>query len=174
MQQEGEPEIDPRLFRHVMSRFPTGVTVITASDAGEVRGMTANAFMSGSLEPPLCVVSVAKRANMHALLLEAKCFGVNVLADHQIELSDHFAGTPNPKLAIAFEMLAGTPLLRDACARIAAETAARHDCGDHTIFIGHILHMDANARPPLVYHGGRYGALIHRRGDHEVTMPEFW
>ena len=59
-------EIDPAHFRRVMSRFASGVTVITAGEPGQVRGMTATAFMSGSLEPPLCVVSIAKRAHMHA------------------------------------------------------------------------------------------------------------
>jgi flavin reductase (DIM6/NTAB) family NADH-FMN oxidoreductase RutF len=61
---------------------------------GEVRGMTANAFMSGSLEPPLCVVSVGKKARMHAFLLEAGHSGVNILARGQEPLIGHFAGRP--------------------------------------------------------------------------------
>ena len=174
MDETAGPEIDARIFRRAMSRFPTGVTVITASDGGAARGMTANAFMSGSLEPPLCVISIAKRAHMHTLLSAVDRFGVNVLAHEQMELSDHFAGSPNPKLEIAFELLEKVPLLVDCCARIVATSAVRHDCGDHTLFIGHIVHMDASDRPPLVYHAGRYGALIHSRGDHEVALPEFW
>ena len=75
------------VFRRVMASFVTGVTVITTQVHGEIRGMTANAFMSGSLEPPLCVVSVGKKARMHAFLLESGHFGVNILArgqEHQV------------------------------------------------------------------------------------------
>lgn len=167
-------EIEPRLFRRVMGRFATGVTVITANEGSQVRGMTANAFMSGSLEPPLCIVSIAKRARMHALLVEAAHLGVNILAESQEDISVHFAGTPAPGLLPAFEHAGPVPLLADACGRIATEIVARHDCGDHTIFIAHILHMDADDRMPLVYHAGRYSSLVYRRGDHDVNAPEFW
>jgi hypothetical protein len=66
-------------FRRVMASFATGVTVITTRVRGEVRGMTANAFMSGSLDPPLCVISVGVKARMHGFLMEAGHFGVNIL-----------------------------------------------------------------------------------------------
>jgi flavin reductase (DIM6/NTAB) family NADH-FMN oxidoreductase RutF len=79
-----------------MGRFATGVTVIIAEANGETRGMTANAFMSGSLDPPLCVVSVARRAHMHNHLLAAKVFSVNVLAAGQEAYAGHFAGRPLP------------------------------------------------------------------------------
>jgi flavin reductase (DIM6/NTAB) family NADH-FMN oxidoreductase RutF len=167
-------EIDTRLFRRALGSFVTGVTVITARDGDGVRGMTANAFMSGSLEPPLCVISIAKRAHMHELLLDAREFGVSILAEGQEELSDHFAGRHMPGLTPAFDTIGGVPVLRDACARVVAEIVTHHDCGDHTIFIGHILHLDALDRPPLVYHSGRYGALDRRRVEHEVAVPEFW
>ena len=168
------PEIDAKLFRRAMSRFPSGVTVITAEHAGEVRGMTANAFMSGSLDPPLCVVSIAKRAHMHEVMRTASHFGVNILAENQLEISEHFAGKPNMGLAVEFERFGPAPLLANACARIVAETVARHDCGDHTIFIGHILRLDADDRPPLLYHAGRYRSLGAVRLDHDVGTPEFW
>ena len=174
MDQLMQTEIEPHVFRRVMGRFVTGVTVITAWQGGEARGMTANAFMSASLEPPLCVVAVAKRARMHALLLEATHFGVNILADDQESLSSHFAGTAVPGLSPIFEDGGPAPLLADACARLATETVARHDCGDHTLFVGHILHMDCDDRAPLAYHAGRYGAVVHREGDHDVSEPEFW
>ncbi len=168
------PEIEPRVFRHVMGRFPTGVTVITANEAGHVRGMTANAFMSGSLNPPLCVVSVAKRAHMHACLANGAHFGVNILAEDQERLSVHFAGAAVPGLSPRFDHVGPVPLLAEACARIAAEIAARHDCGDHTLFVGHILHMDSSDRMPLLYHAGRYGALTSRPEGQAVPVPEFW
>ena len=168
------PEIDPALFRRVMGRFATGVTVVTAEEAGDVRGMTANAFMSGSLDPPLCVVSIAKRAHMHARLAAVQHMGVSILSEAQEEVSRHFAGRPAPGLRPDFVRIGGAPLLADACARIATEIVARHDCGDHTLVVGHILHMEADDRPPLLYHAGRYAALLDRRGDHDVPVPEFW
>src|SRR5262245_2018757 len=59
---QGDPPIDSWLFRKVMGAFASGVTVVTTMAGGQVRGMTVNAFMSGSLEPPLCVVSIRKAA----------------------------------------------------------------------------------------------------------------
>ncbi len=168
------PEVDPVRFRRVMSRFATGVTVITAEHEGKARGMTANAFMSGSLEPPLCIVSIAKRAHMHEVMLAATHFGVNILAESQADISEHFAGRPDPKLAIGFEHFGPAAVLSDACARIAAKIVARHDCGDHTIVIGHILRLDADDRPPLLYHAGQYHGLDRRRIHIDVGAPEFW
>ncbi len=115
-------EIDPAHFRRVMGRFATGVTVITARADGEVRGMTANAFMSGSLEPPLCIVSVTKRAHMHGHLIEAGAFAVNILADRPGgPTRTHFAGRPIPGLDVPFVDLKGVPTLADASACIVAD-----------------------------------------------------
>ena len=89
----GEEGDDPAVaFRRTLGMFATGVTIITTQAGDQVHGMTANAFMSVSLQPPLVLISVDKRAKMNALLHEGVRFGVNVLADDQRELSDHFAG----------------------------------------------------------------------------------
>ena len=96
---------------------------------------------------------------------------MNILADGQEDLSNHFAGRAAPEPPVEFETIAGVPLLADVCARIAAEIVARHDCGDHTLIVGHILHMDCDDRPPLLYHAGRYAGLVHHRGDHDVPGP---
>src|SRR6185312_6504868 len=105
-----EARIDPALFRAVMSSFATGVTVISTEAHGELRGMTANAFMSGSLDPPLCIVSVGKNARTHALLLDAGHFGVSILTQAQQRLSAHFAGRPELDLNPAFEYVDRTPV----------------------------------------------------------------
>jgi flavin reductase (DIM6/NTAB) family NADH-FMN oxidoreductase RutF len=151
--------IDTAHFRRVMGRFATGVTVITAESKGEIRGMTANAFVSGSLEPPLCVVSVAKHTRMHAILLHTERFGVNILAAGQEALASHFAGKPHHAVGDPFTHVDGVPVLTDASACILAESEAAHDCGDHTLFVGLIQVMTADDRPPLLYHAGRYGAF---------------
>jgi flavin reductase (DIM6/NTAB) family NADH-FMN oxidoreductase RutF len=152
--------IDPALFRRVMGRFATGVTVITATANGETRGMTANAFMSGSLHPPLLIVSIAKRAHMHSHIQAAGAFAVNILAAGQEPLATHFAGRPDPELHVEFKPVGGIPTLPSAVARLTAEVAALHDCGDHTLVIGHIQSMESDDRPPLLYHSGKFAALM--------------
>ncbi len=155
-----EPQaINPADFRKVMGRFATGVTVITARHAGETRGMTANAFMSASLDPPLAIVSVDKRANMHAHLPKAGVFAVNILAEGQEVLARHFAGRPDPALAIAFADIDGIPTLADALARMTAELVGAHDCGDHTLFVGRVLRMTATEKRPLLFFASRYGTM---------------
>jgi flavin reductase (DIM6/NTAB) family NADH-FMN oxidoreductase RutF len=158
-----------------MASFVTGVTVITTQVRGEIRGMTANAFMSGSLEPPLCVISVGVKARMHAFLLEAGHFGVNILARGQESLIGHFAGRPVEAIHVKYEYADQTPLFADASATIAATVTARHDCGDHSLFIGRVFalrHTDGVA--PVVLHVGRLASLVH---PHEQTIwpaLDFW
>lgn len=171
----GSTEIDPREFRRVMGQFASGVTVITTIHDGEVRGMTANAFMSGSLEPPLCVVSIAKRARMHGLVHDTRRFVVNVLNQNQSDVAVHFAGRPGSKAVIDLGWIEGLPMLRDALAHMAANVLAEHDCGDHTLFVGHLFHIDAAAfGQPLLYHQSRFAKLVHSRQDQVIAVPEFW
>jgi len=163
------------LFRRVMASFVTGVTVITTLARGEIRGMTANAFMSGSLDPPLCVISVAKKARMHAFLTEAGHFGVNILARGQENLIGHFAGRPVEGIDPEYEYAGDTPVFAHANATIAAKVTARHDCGDHSLFVGHIFALrHAHGVVPVVIHVGKLASLLH---SHEQTIwptLDFW
>ena len=162
------------LFRRVMASFVTGVTVITTQVRGEVRGMTANAFMSGSLEPPLCVISVGKKARMHAFLLEAGHFGVNVLARGQELLIGHFAGRPVEGLDPKYEYAGDTPVFAHANATIAATVTARHDCGDHTLFVGHIFALrHSDGLSPIVLHVGKLASLMPQEKTIWPTL-DFW
>ena len=166
-------EISAAHFRQVMGRFATGVTVITARAGDDVRGMTANAFMSGSLQPPLCMISVTKRAHMHDHLPAAGAFAVNILTVGQEHYATHFAGRPIPGLDVPFVDVRGVPTIGDTSARIVADIASTADCGDHTIFIGHIHYMAADNRPPLVYHASHYATITYL-GDITAPLPEFW
>ena len=160
MTRSNEPTTtDAALFRRVMGRFASGLTVITARVDTEVRGMTASAFMSGSLEPPLLVIAIALRANMYDHLMAAGRFAVNVLADGQKDVATHFSGRAVDGLNPEFVLMDGVPTLADACATLVARTAATYECGDHTLFVGHILSMSADDRPPLVYHAGRFASI---------------
>ena len=166
-------EIEPAHFRRVMSRFASGVTVILAEVNGEMRGMTANAFMSGSLDPPLCVISVTKRAHMHGHLIAAGRFSVNILASGQEDYAGHFAGRPVPGLELDLGRSEDVPILAGTAGWMVADVAASHDCGDHTLFIGHIRVMEASEHAPLLYFAGRYAALVPLR-EPAPQLPEFW
>jgi flavin reductase (DIM6/NTAB) family NADH-FMN oxidoreductase RutF len=170
----GQTAEDRLLFRKVMGRFATGITVITTELGGKIHGMTANAFMAGSLDPPLCIVSVRCTAQMHARLLETGKFGVSFLNEQQQHLSNHFAGRQFEGLEPDFVELNGVPVLNRAVAALAAETASRADCGDHTLFIGRITRMDLGAANPLLFYGGRYAFLDPMHGVQDFEAPAFW
>jgi flavin reductase (DIM6/NTAB) family NADH-FMN oxidoreductase RutF len=106
--------------------------------------------MSGSFDPPLCVISIAKRAHAHQMILQARRFGINILGADQEDLALFFAGNRSLDLEARFQRVGDTPLLQDCAARIAASIANECDCGDHTLFLGAILHMDASDRLPLI------------------------
>ena len=165
---------DSGLFRRVMGRFATGVTVITAEAEGGVRGMTANAFMSGSLSPPLCIISVAGKAKLHNVLIESRNFGVSMLAQGQEAISRHFAGQASADPDVLFEHMNGVPVLADVCAALTAAIEARHDCGDHSLFVGRVLALRDDECAPLAYHAGKYATLHSKKTAVAEEPIDFW
>lgn len=160
------PRFDERRLRTALGCFATGVVVISTGCGEQLHAMTANAFMSGSLRPPLVVVSVGHRARMHDRLMQAERFGVSVLSDEQEPHSRHFAGESQSWLAPRFtEMdgLDGVVLLERAVARFALRMADRYPCGDHTLFLGQVLAFSLDERAPLVFFGGRYAGVANDR-----------
>jgi len=151
--------IDPRLFRSTLGRFATGVTVITTAHGEHYHGMTANAFMSVSLDPPLVLVSIDRRARLNQHLDQGVRYGVNILAEKQQDLSRHFAGRPVDGLHIPLVYVDGTPLLEGCVAQIVARTVDVHPAGDHTLYIGHVEHLRWWERKPLLYFAGQYDQL---------------
>jgi flavin reductase (DIM6/NTAB) family NADH-FMN oxidoreductase RutF len=151
---------DDLVFRAALGRFATGVIVLTAGPRRTPHAMTANAFMSGSLEPPLVVVSVGKKARMHARLETARRFGISILDQAQEPASRHFAGQTVAGFRPAFGELAGVPVLAQAAVVIAARVRHRYRCGDHTLYVGEVQKLAVNdAAPPLLFYAGRYGML---------------
>jgi flavin reductase (DIM6/NTAB) family NADH-FMN oxidoreductase RutF len=151
---------DERVFRRALGRFATGVIVLTAGPPSAPHAMTANAFMSGSLKPPLVVVSVGRRARMHTRLGRVRRFGVSILDQGQEPASRHFAGQAIASFAPKFAELGGVPVLAAASVALAARIQHRYDCGDHTLFIGEVQELAVNeAAPPLLYYEGRYASL---------------
>jgi flavin reductase (DIM6/NTAB) family NADH-FMN oxidoreductase RutF len=150
---------DPRAYRNALGRFATGVTVITALDEERPHGMTANAFVSISLSPPLILVSVDNRANMHRILPKCGRYGVSILAENQEALSTHFAGRPQEGLQVPFISRGGVPLLDGAVAYFVARVVDIHPAGDHTLYIGEVEHFEHRDDRPLLFHAGKYGRL---------------
>jgi flavin reductase (DIM6/NTAB) family NADH-FMN oxidoreductase RutF len=153
-------------FRKALGCFATGVTVITvARPAGEVHGMTANAFCSVSLEPPLVLVCVDHGSDTHPLLRAARRFGVSVLRQDQQEIARYFAAAEKSpevaeRLAIRYRIArSGTPLLDPALAQLDCALLAAHEAGDHTIFIGEVKEAAVAPAAPLLFFAGGYRDL---------------
>ena len=157
----GEDGQDPAVaLRRTLGMFATGVTVITSLKDDQVHGMTANAFMSVSLEPPLVLISVDRRTKMCSLLHEGNRYGVSVLRESQAALSDRFAGRPGadgpePR----FEVVHDTPLVDGALAHFVARVARSYWGGDHSLFLGRVEYARYGEGTPLLFHGGRYERL---------------
>jgi flavin reductase (DIM6/NTAB) family NADH-FMN oxidoreductase RutF len=167
---EGDPAI---AFRRTLGMFATGVTVLTTRKGESVQGMTANAFMSVSLRPPLVLVSIDRRARMSDLLHEGTRFGVNVLEARQVALSDHFAGragedTPEPQ----FELVHDTPLVGGALAHLVARVVRSYWGGDHSLFVGQVEFARYGEGRPLLFHGGRYERLVDDIHVFSLLSPE--
>jgi flavin reductase (DIM6/NTAB) family NADH-FMN oxidoreductase RutF len=150
---------DPKQFRNALGRFASGVTIVTTSHEGITYGMTANAFVSVSLSPPLVLVSVDHRAAMHKYLPESKRYGVSILAEHQETLSNHFAGRSVEGMNVPFTERHGMPLIEGAIAHFVVKVVDAHQAGDHTLYIGEVEHFETKEGRPLLFHAGRYEQL---------------
>ena len=153
---------DPAVaLRRTLGMFATGVTVITTRVVDQIHGMTANAFMSVSMEPPLVLISIDRRTRMCSLLHEGSSFAVSVLAADQNDLSDRFAGRPaDGAPEPSFEIVHETPLVEGSAAQFVARVVRSYWGGDHSLFLGRVEYAshDEGARP-LLFHGGRYRDL---------------
>jgi flavin reductase (DIM6/NTAB) family NADH-FMN oxidoreductase RutF len=154
--------IDPDLFRAVLGRFASGITVITVRDReGCDHGMTVSAFSSLSLDPPLVLVCVGHDASMAGALAEATHVGVNMLSHGQESLSRRFAGKYDDR----FEGLgvsrapSEVAILDDVLAWIDGRIVARHEAGDHVIVVLAVEHGEARDGRPLLYYRGGYAQL---------------
>jgi flavin reductase (DIM6/NTAB) family NADH-FMN oxidoreductase RutF len=155
--------MDDRKFRTAMGKFATGVTVIATEVKGDVHGMTANAFMSVSLDPKLVVVSIGEKAKILNKIKESKIFTVNILAADQQELSMIFAGQLKEHKEVTFDRLDGKPVLAGAVVQIACEVSAEHVEGDHTLFIGKVTDIHLEDAEPLVFYSGKYRSLTEEK-----------
>lgn len=153
------PDVDPAVFRQLCGRFPTGVTVVTATDAaGHPAGMTANSFTSVSLAPPLVSVNVDHAAEMHGHLQATSRFVINILARDQEALSRRFAGDHDDKFqGVGYHRTdSGLPVLDGVLAWLECATHTTFEAGDHTIFVGRVIGGQTEDGLPLLYYRGGY------------------
>jgi flavin reductase (DIM6/NTAB) family NADH-FMN oxidoreductase RutF len=154
--------VDQATFRSVLGRFASGVTVVTVRLGDTDHGMTASAFCSVSLDPPLTLVCIDRTTRMHELLNDADSYAVNLLASHQEAISRRFAEPPDDTRfeGVGFERgLTGAPLLHEALAYVECDLVDRHDGGDHTIIVGRVISAAAEHAQPLLYYRGGYAEL---------------
>lgn len=149
--------VDARAFRNALGQFATGVTIVTACGPdGERVGATVSSFNSVSLDPPMVLWSLDKRALSRTVFESSTHFAVHVLKLEQKELAQRFAmrGAEKFQGLQCGAGLGNTPLLSDCAACFECETRHRYDGGDHVIFVGEVKRFEHAAVAPLVFHGG--------------------
>jgi 3-hydroxy-9,10-secoandrosta-1,3,5(10)-triene-9,17-dione monooxygenase reductase component len=154
---------DSREFRNVLGHFATGVTVVTGTRDGVPLGLAANAFSSVSLDPPLILVCISATSETWPAIRKSGGFGVNVLGEHQEEMSRRFGRKDVDRFeSVTWETaLTGSPLFPDALAWIDCVIDAEHAAGDHIVVIGRVValaHRPEGGRP-LLFFQGTYGRL---------------
>lgn len=162
------PDFETPHFKTALSRFATGVAVITAFAAEDARGeakstyfvgITISSFNSVSLSPPLVLWSLGHRSSSLQLLRESTHYVVNILASDQLDLCQRFASGKGDRFAQTDYSLgqAGLPILKGALAWFECHNRSRHEEGDHVIFVGEVEHCGfANGGQPLVYQNSQF------------------
>ena len=151
-------------FRNALARFASGVTIITTVDGGGRRaGFTASAFSSLSLDPPLILVCLEKRAESYPLFEAAEQFAVSILAASQTDVALRFATRGIDKFAdspIVPGEVTGMPLIEGAIAHLECRVHDRPDGGDHTIIIGEVLRAASTDGEPLLHFNRKFGRFV--------------
>ena len=153
--------VDASSFRDALSRWASGVTVVTSEQDGQPVGITASSFSSVSLEPPLILICVDKKLYTHGVIEQRGAFTVNLLSTEQVEWGLRFAGMI-PELEDRFEGLAvktvstGCPVLVDALSWVDCSLHAAYDGGDHTIFVGQVEASAVKEGEPLLYYNRQW------------------
>ncbi len=160
--------IDKQAYREVLTRYATGVTVVTTIEETpnglQPWGTTVNSFTGISLDPPLIMVAIGKERSIHPIIERTKRFAVNILGEDSQDLSDCFAGAPSAQPRSAFcnadyELgAAGLPVLEAAIAYLCCDVEQRIEAGDHTMYLGRVIETGCRDETgwPLLYFRRRY------------------
>jgi 3-hydroxy-9,10-secoandrosta-1,3,5(10)-triene-9,17-dione monooxygenase reductase component len=151
--------LDPSRFRAVLGHFCTGVTIVTGRDGATPVGFACQSFAALSLDPPLALFCVARTSHTWPILAATGRFAVNVLAEHQRDLSATFGARGDDKFAtVAWHPApSGAPLIHGALTWIDCALEAVHPAGDHHVVIGRVTALgDTSDARPLLFHRGQY------------------
>lgn len=150
-------------FRRALSHWATGVTIVTSRTGETIHGMTVSAFSSVSLDPPLVLICADKNSNTLGVIAAGGVFAVHILAAGQEELSNLFASKKDEEHR--FDEIAwrpgktGAPLIPGALVIVECSVTARHDAGDHVIFVGRVEATEIGESDPLLHFRGVYRSL---------------
>jgi 3-hydroxy-9,10-secoandrosta-1,3,5(10)-triene-9,17-dione monooxygenase reductase component len=160
------PPLDSAQFRRVMSRFVTGVTIVTGRDGDDIHGMTCNSFCSISINPLTVLVSLSKNTRTERLVERGRAFAVNVLSQAQADLSNRFAGRHRENEHDRFAGFAwttavtGAPIFKGTQAYLDCKLLNAFDGGSHTLCLGEVVAAQADeSQRPLIFFQSRYLGL---------------
>ena len=166
---------DQKVFRDVIGRFASGVTIITTTVDGAPFGTTASAVSSLSLEPPMVLICLNKTSETQAAILKAGHFCVNILADGQQALAYQFAGKGDKFASTPFEQgIEGIPVLGGTLAHLECRVAETVTGGTHTVFLAHVAVAAGHEGAPLTYFRGRFGRLESVREEEAYAAVRAW
>lgn len=160
----GKPStVDANSFRGVMRQLAGCVTVISTEDNGELYGFTATAVCSVCAEPPTILIAVNKTARTHPHIDHKGAYAINILADGQKHIAEHFAGKGDNQFQTVEYTLGtqGVPLITGAAAHLECEIDQKIAIGTHTLFVGHVIGTGVETVKPLIYHDAKYGLISH-------------
>jgi flavin reductase (DIM6/NTAB) family NADH-FMN oxidoreductase RutF len=157
--------LDTGLYKQIMARWASGVSVVTTMLNNEPHGMTASSFASVSLEPMLVLVNVGKKQQTHSRIEQTGSFAVNILREDQAEWGKLFAGMLPDRakqfIDIAYTTaVTGSPILPDSSAWLDCQVYRAYEGGDHTIFVGEVVAGNIAQSPePLLYFNRSWGTF---------------
>ena len=153
--------VDEREFRHALSHFPSGVTIVATRDGERLFGMTVASFSSLSLDPPLILVCLEKNVTTHDAIRRSGHFAVSVLTTDQQLLSSRFASKIENRFdgVETIDGALGDPLIVDAVMNLQCRLYDTLPGGDHSIFIGEVVETRVAEKPPLIYFQSGYREL---------------
>lgn len=161
--------VDRDLYRQLAGSFPTGVAVVTVRDAdGAPKGLTTQSFVGLSTEPPLMLVAIDKTSRTLPALQRSSGFVVNFLKTGAEDVSTTFASKSDDKFSrvswVPSTVADGAPVLRDSSVAYAeCAIVARHEAGDHWMFIGEVRGGELLGGTPLMYYHRTYAAWPEER-----------
>ena len=154
--------MNTQALRNALGKFATGIAISTTVDkTGALHGLTINSFSSVSLDPPLVLFCIDKKARVFPHFLHCHAFGISVLSEAQQHLSQLFASEVTEKFASVstYSLQTGVPLLQDSLSTFDCELFQCYEGGDHLIFVGKVVEFESREGNPLLYYGGNYSLL---------------